>query len=109
MRADIVDQQDRLGAVNFGVGGLAEDLRVGGINLAVEDALVVELLRLVTQKDHDLVFDVQARVVVVIVFGRGDAEAREDHVAGDVAGGRKIQRDEVLLEAQRLRSRPPVL
>ena len=103
MRADVVDQQHRLGAVNLGVGGLAEDLRVRGVDLAFKHALVVELLRLVTQQQNDLALHVEARVVVVIVFGSGDAEARKDHVAGNLAGGGKIQRDEILLEPKRFR------
>ena len=81
MRADVVDHQHRLGAMNFGVGRFAEDLGVGGVDLAFEHAFVVELLRLVAQQQHDFALHIQARVIVVIVFGRGDAEAREDHVA----------------------------
>ena len=104
VRADIVDHQHGLGAVNLGVGCFAEDLRVGGVDLAVEHALFVELLRLMAQQQHDLALHVEAGVVVVIVLGRGDAEAREDHVAGNFARGGKIQRDEVLLEAQRFRA-----
>ena len=61
MRADIVDQKHGLGAVNLGVGRLAENLGVGGIDLALEHALFVELLRLVTQQHNDLAFDIQAR------------------------------------------------
>jgi hypothetical protein len=106
VRADIVDQQHGLGAVKLGIGRLAENLRMGGIDFAFEDALFVELLRLMAQQQNDLALHIQPRIIVVIIFGRGDAEAREDHVAGRFARGGKIQRDEVLLEAQRFRAAP---
>ncbi len=77
MRANVVDHQDGLGAVIFRIRRLGEDLRVGGIDLAFEDAFVVEFLRLVTQENDDFAFDVETRVIVVIVFGSGNAEAGE--------------------------------
>ena len=58
VRADIVDQQHSLGAVNFGVSGLAENLRVRGVNFAFKDALVVELLRFVAKHQDDLALHV---------------------------------------------------
>ncbi len=109
MRGDIVDQQHGLGAVNLGIGRFAEDLRVRGVDLAVEHALVVELLRFVAQQQNDLAFDVEARVVVVIVLGRGDAEAGEHHVAGNVAGRGKIQRNKVILDLKRIAALSPAV
>src|ERR1700722_7361429 len=101
MRADIVDQQHGFGSMKLGVGGLAENLGVSGVDLAFEHALFVELLRLVAQQQYDLAFHIQPRIIVVIVFGRGNPKAREDHCAGYFAGRGKIQRDEILLELQR--------
>ena len=103
VRGDVVHQEHSLGAVNLGVGRFAEDLRVRRVDLAVEYTLVVELLRLVTQEHNDLAFHVQARVVVVIVLGGGDAETREYDVSGNFAGAGKIQRDKVIADTKRLR------
>jgi hypothetical protein len=49
------------------------------VDLAREDALLVELLRLVAQHEHDLVAHVDALVVVVVVLRRGDAVSGEHH------------------------------
>ncbi len=102
MRRNVVYHEHRFGAMQLGVHGLAEDLRMCRVNFAFEDALFVELLRLVAEHHDDLAFDVQARVVVVIVFRRGDAEAREHDAARNIAGRGKIQRDEILLEVKPL-------
>ena len=49
MRGRVVDHQQGFSAVHFRIGGLAEDLGVGGVNLAVKCAVLVELLRLVPE------------------------------------------------------------
>ena len=86
--------------MHLGVGGLGGELRVLGEGLAFEDALRVRFLRLVAHHQDDLAFDVETGVVVVAVFGRGDAVAGEDHRAGHGSGLRKIERDEVIGKAQ---------
>ena len=95
------DQDHAGGAVQFGVGGLGGELRVLGQGLAFKDALGVRFLRLVTHHQDDLAFDVETGIVVVAVFGRGNAVAGEDHGAGQRSGLRKIEGDELAGEVQR--------
>ena len=85
----VVDQNHADGAVHLGVRRLAEELRVLGVNLAREDALLVEFLRLVPQHEHDLALDVDAGVIVVVVLGGGDAVAGEHHAARQPLRARK--------------------
>ena len=96
-----VGDQDHAGrTVHFGIGCLGGELRVLGEGLAFEDALRVRFLGLVAHHQDDLAFDVETGVVVVAVFGRGNAVAGEDHRAGQRSGLRKIERDEVVGKAQ---------
>ena len=71
---------------NLGVGGFGGELRVLGKGLAFEDALGVRSPAVRGADQDDLAFDVEAGVVVVAVFRRGDAVAGEDHGAGQRAG-----------------------
>src|SRR5581483_3469158 len=72
------------------------------VDLPVKYALLIELLRFVPQDQHDLVLYIDARVIVVVVFRSCYAESGEDHVAGDLARGRKVERRKILLEAKRI-------
>ncbi len=54
----VVDENDAARAVQFGIDGFAEKLRVFSIDAAVEHAFFVVLLRLVAQNQHQLVADV---------------------------------------------------
>ena len=97
-----IGHQNHAGStVDLGVGGLGGKLRVLGKGLAFKDALGVRLLRLVAQHQYDLAFDVEARIVVVVVFRRGDAVAHKDHGARQRSGLRKIERDKLVGEVQR--------
>ena len=103
-----VGYQDHAGrAVHLGVGRLGGKLRVLGESLAFEDALVVRFLRLVAQHQDDLAFHVEAGIVVVVVFRRGDAVAGEDHGAGQRPGLGEIEGNEFVGAVQRRRRGRP--
>ena len=89
MRGHIVNQDDAQCTMRLGVAGFAEELRVLGIHFAGENALVVELLRLVAQDQYELAFRVEAGVVVVVVFGSSDAVSGEYHRALQTCPWRK--------------------
>ena len=101
MGRNVVDHEHGLRAVDLGIRGFAENLRVRGINLAVEHAVFVEFLRLVAQHDNDFAFHVQARVVVVVVFGSRDAVPHEHGAAYRGTGGGKVERCKILPECER--------
>ena len=94
-------QDDPGGAVQFGVGSLGGKLRVLRQGLAFKHALGVGFLRLVTQDQDDLAFDVQAGIVVVAVFRRCNAVAGENDGAFQRPGLGKIERHELGGELQR--------
>ena len=75
----IVDQNHAARAVHFRVRRLAEELRVLGVDLAREDALLVVFLRLVPQDQDQLVLYVDTGVVVVVVLAGGDAISGENN------------------------------
>ena len=102
MVGQVVDENDRFGAVELGVDGLVVELRMAREHFAGENALVVELLRLVAQHDHDFVFHVQPGVVVVAVLGRADAVAGEDQRPGKGPVGREVERPEILAQGGRM-------
>src|ERR1022692_1099240 len=85
-------------AVHLGVRGLAPKLRVLRVDLAREDALLVELLRLVAHDEHDLVVRVDALVVVVVVLWRRDAVSGEHHGAAHLIARGEIEGHEIVAE-----------
>ena len=93
-----VDDDDRFRAVIAGVDGLGDQLRM--LRQSVIAALFCEARRLVAQHNDDLVFDVEAGVVVVVEFVGGGAVSGEDERRRDLAGGRKAEGDEILIDLQ---------
>ncbi len=83
--------------MHFCIHRFTENLGVDGVDFALENALLVEFLRLVAQHQNDLVFGVQSGIIVVIVFGSRDPIAREYHLSGNAPGRGEIQRHKVLL------------
>ena len=80
-----VGDEDHAGrSVHLGVGGLAGEGGVPREVLAGEDAVLVVFLRLVAQDEDDLPLHIQARVIVVMILGRGDSVTGEDHGAGQL-------------------------
>ena len=63
-------------------------------------ALCGEARRLEAQEDHDFVFDVEMRVIVVAKFGRCRAIAGKHHGAGCVTGSGKTEGNEILIQFQ---------
>ena len=100
-------QQHAHSTVAFGVDRLAPELRVPGEELAHEHALLVVFLRLVAQHHHDLVFHIQARVVVVVVLGRRDPVTRKHQPPSQFPAGGEVERQEILLELQGLLAAVP--
>ena len=70
-------------AVALGVERLVGGVGVARVALAVEDRLVVVLLRLVAEDQDHFARDVESGVIVVAEFGSADAVAGEDHGPGD--------------------------
>src|SRR5579863_4204940 len=79
MGPTIAYQNHTARAVHPGVAGLTPELGVLGVDLACENTLVVELLRLVAQDERNLAVYVDALIVIVVVLGSCDAVANEDH------------------------------
>ena len=93
-----VENDHRLRSVIAGVDGLGDELRV--LRESVIAALLREARRFVAQNNDDLVFDVEAGVVVIVEFvGRG-AVSREHDRRRDLSGRRKTERNEVLIDLQ---------
>ena len=65
----VIHVDDGDGSVRAGIQRLAEELGVLGVDAAFEDAVVLELLRLVAEQHHDFAADVDVRVIVVVVLG----------------------------------------
>ena len=99
---DVGENDGPFGAMEFGVSGFGIELGVASVDAAREWALVVCLLRFAAEEDDDLVFDVDAGVIVIVVLGSGDAVAHEDHFPVNFAGGAEIERDEFLVKFQGL-------
>lgn len=57
---------------------------VTGVAGSVEDERWTVLLRLVVEEEDNLALHINACVIVVMKFGRGDAEGGEDYVCGDI-------------------------
>ncbi len=98
----VVYDNDSRRAMPARVGGLAVVLGVIGVNLAVEYALLVELLRLMREHEDELALYVDPRVVVIVVFGRRDSVSGKDYSGGSFSVRRKAERHEILVELQRL-------
>ena len=77
VRRALLHHQDRRGPALTDHFGLPEVVGVDGIEPTHEAALRIALLRLVVQHHDDLAGDVDAREVVVLILGRGDAIAGE--------------------------------
>ena len=75
----VVDQDHAARSVHFGIHRFAEKLRMLGVGFAREDALFIEFLGLVAENHNQLVFDIKAGVVIVVVFRRRDAIPCEHH------------------------------
>ena len=58
--------------MHFRVDRFTEELRMLGVDLAGENAVLVEFLWFVAEDQYQFVFDVQASVIVIVVFRRGD-------------------------------------
>ncbi len=96
----IVDKNDASRAVQLGVGGLAKELGVLGVDLAVKHTVLIELLRLVPQNQHQLVLYVQAGVIVIAVFRRGNAITGKNHPGRDFAARGEVERNELFARLQ---------
>src|SRR5690349_20239541 len=90
-----VYQDDGFGSVISRVDRFGNELRMLG-----ESRLVVagEPRRLITQKDNNLVFYVETRVVVIAELGCGSAIAHEHKSATGDAGGGKAKGNKILIE-----------
>jgi hypothetical protein len=75
--------QDCDGAVGLRVEPLDSRRSVHGEAGSQEYAVRVPLLRLAIEDDDDLPLGIQTRIVVIAVFGGGDAITREDHRGGE--------------------------
>ena len=65
VRRHVVDQDHAARAVRFRVGHFIDEGRVGGKLLAIENAVLVVLLRFMSQDQNQLSPDVKIRVIVV--------------------------------------------
>ncbi len=97
----IVDQDHAAGPMVLCVHHFAEKLRVLGVNLAGEHALLVELLRFMPQNQRQLPFHIHAGVVVVIVFASRDSISDEHHFSRHLRARREIERNEILVKLER--------
>ncbi len=82
--------QQRHRAMTLGDHHLGAGVRVARVALAVEDRIGVLLLRLMVEDQNDFAARVDARVIVIVKLGRGDAEAGEDHRSFEYAVVRVI-------------------
>ena len=96
----VMDQNYAARAMRAGIGGLAVELRVIGIDLACKHTGGIVFLRLVAQDQHQFAFDIESGVVVIVVLGRGNAIAGEYHAARNLPAGREIERYEVAVHLQ---------
>jgi hypothetical protein len=105
----VVHQQHGARSVLFGVDQLVRRSGVRGEPLAIEDALVIGLLRFVPQHQDDLALHIHAGVVVVLEFRGRNAVAGKDHssLCGSVAADRKGDGVAALGERHARRSVPP--
>ena len=86
VRVRVVDEDYCAGAVHLGVHSLNGEGRVLCQLLALEDALFVFFLGLVADQQNDLVLYVDPRIVVIVIFVRGDSVSHEHHRRRDRAG-----------------------
>lgn len=93
-----IQHDQRLGSMVAGVDRLGDDLRVARHSLLA--GLFGEGWRLEAESENDLIFDVDARVVVVVKFVGGDSVTHEDEWGMHRAGRRKTERYKVLLGFQ---------
>ena len=84
---EIGDDQNCLGAVQLCVDGFTDDRRVAREIRAGKNAVSVVFLRFVTKHQHDLAADIQAGIVVIAVFGRGNAVTGEHQRARRIGAG----------------------
>ena len=95
----LVGAEDNSGRLVFlGVGHFAREPGVGRVARAVERALRIVLLRLVTQEHYELAGHVDAGVVVVAFLRGRNAVAREDQRRVEVAHAAQRQRREILAQ-----------
>ena len=80
------------------IDGLGDELRM--LRQPVVAALVGESRGFVAQHDDNLVFHVEAGIVVIVEFVGGRAISRENHRGRDLAGGREAERNEILIDLQ---------
>src|SRR5215472_12196075 len=64
--------------------------------------LLGEDLRLVAQQDNDLVFHVDAGVIVILEFVSGSAVPNEDHRPGERSGGGEADGFEISIDGKLL-------
>ena len=69
------------------VDGFTHNRRMAREIGAGENAVSIALLRFVTEHQHDFAADIQAGIVVIAVFGRGDAVAGEHQQARRIGAG----------------------
>ncbi len=81
-----------------GIDGLSDELRV--LRQPVVAALLGEARRLVAKHDDNLVFHIEAGIVVVVELVGGDAISRKHEGRRHLARGGKTERNEVLIDLQ---------
>ena len=84
---EIGDDQNRLGAMQLCVDGFTHNRRMAREIGAGENAVSVALLRFVTEHQHDFAADIQAGIVVIAIFRRGDPVTREHQRAHGIGPG----------------------
>src|ERR1700731_3900444 len=71
-----------------------------GIVLVGEDACLIRFLRFVAENHDYLAFNVDAGVIVVVVFGGGNSIAGEDYGPTELAAGREVKGNEVFRKVE---------
>ena len=94
----VVDQNQSAGPMLLRIDHFRFKGSMAGGGGALPLTAAVFFLRFTAQNEHDLILHVQAIVVVVTIFGGGDAIAREHHFAGNATAAGKIERRIVLFQ-----------
>ena len=93
-----VDHNNSFCAVVPGINRFRDQLRVFG--QASVAAFCRKSRGFVTEHDHDFVFHIEMRVIVIAEFRRGRSVSRKHDGAADFSRRRKAERDEILTQFQ---------